>query len=110
MTSPWPEREELSLAEREQAYDEQMAQIEMAQIDEEHYEPPPAPPLPRLRRATAGALATMALALFVMLTDAGGRLLSVLAFFVFVGAGVSLVYNMRQGPPSDSDTDDGAVV
>jgi hypothetical protein len=105
MTSPWPEREELSLAEREQAYDEQLAQIE-----EEHFVPPPAPPLPRLRRATAGALATMGLALFVMLTDAGGRLLSVLAFFVFVAAGVSLVYNMRQGPPTDSDPDDGAVV
>lgn len=105
MTSPWPEREELSLSEREQDYDERMAEIE-----DEHYVPPPAPPLPRLRRATAGALATMGLALFVMLTDAGGRLLSVLAFFVFVGAGVSLVYNMRQGPPTDSDPDDGAVV
>lgn len=105
ITSPWPEREELSLAEREQAYDEQMAEIE-----EEHFVPPPAPPLPRLRRATAGALATMALALFVMVTDAGGRLLSVLAFLVFVAAGASLVYNMRQGPPTDSDPDDGAVV
>ena len=106
MVSPWPEREELSLAEREEAYDEQMAAMEA----EEHFVPPPPPPLPRLRRATAGALATMALALFVMVTDAGGRLLSVLAFVVFVAAGASLVYNMRQGPPSDSDSDDGAVV
>ena len=106
MVSPWPEREELSLAEREEAYDEQMAAYEV----EEHFVPPPPPPLPRMRRATAGALATMALALFVMVTDAGGRLLSVLAFVVFVAAGASLVYNMRQGPPSDSDPDDGAVV
>ena len=106
MVNPWPEREELSLAEREQAYDEQMAAFE----EDEHFVPPPAPPLPRLRRATAGALATMALALFVMVTDAGGRLLSVLAFLVFVAAGASLVYHMRPGPPQDSDPDDGAVV
>jgi hypothetical protein len=106
MVSPWPEREELSLAEREEAYDERMAALE----EEDHFVPPPAPPLPRLRRTTAGALATMGLALFVMVTDTGGRLLSVLAFLVFVAAGVSLVYNMRPGPPSDSDPDDGAVV
>ena len=105
MVSPWPEREELSLAEREQAYDEQAAEVE-----EDHFVPPPAPPLPRLRRATAGALATMALARFVMLTGAGGRVLDVVAFFAFIAAAVSLVINMRQGPPSDSDTDDGAVV
>jgi hypothetical protein len=107
MTSPWPEREELSLAEREQDYDELVRDLE-----EEHYVPPPAPPLPRLRRATLGALATMAFALFVMLTDAGGRLLSVLAFVVFVAAAGSLVYNMRPGPPSSEsdDDDDGAVV
>jgi hypothetical protein len=104
MTSPWPEREELTLAERERDYDELMRE------EEEHFVPPPAPPLPRLRRATMGALATMALALFVMLTDAGGRLLSVLAFVVFVAAAGSLVYNMRPGPPSEPEDDDGAVV
>ena len=54
--------------------------------------------------------ATMAFALFVMVTEPGGRVLSVLAFFVFVAAAASLIYNMRQGPPSDSDEDDGAVV
>ena len=106
MVSPWPEREELSLAEREEAYDEQMAAMEA----DDHFVPPAPPPLPRLRRATAGALAAMAFALFVLLTDAGGKLLSVLAFVVFVAAAGSLVYNMRQGPPSDSDDDDGAVV
>ena len=51
----------------------------------------------------------MAFALFVMVTEPGGRALSVLAFFVFVAAAGSLIYNMRQGPPSDSDEDDGAV-
>lgn len=104
MTTPWPEREDLTLAERERDYDE------LEREQEEHFVPPPPPPLPRLRRATLGALATMALCLFVMITDPAGRLLSVLAFFVFVAAGASLVYNMRPGPPSDPDDDDGAVV
>ena len=104
MASPWPEREDLSLAERERDY------VDPVELEEEHFVPPPPPPLPRLRRATWGALATMAFALFVMVTDSGGRALSVLAFFVFVAAGGSLIYNMRQGPPTDSDEDDGAVV
>jgi len=104
MTAPWPEREELTLPERERDY------VDPAELAEEHFVPPPPPPLPRLRKATLGALATMAFALFVMVTEPGGRVLSVLAFFVFVAAAGSLIYNMRQGPPSDSDEDDGAVV
>src|SRR3954447_6815910 len=104
MSSPWPEREDLTLAERERDY------VEPVELEEEHFVPPPAPPLPRLRRATWSALLTMAFALFVMITNQGGRALSVLAFFVFVAAGASLIYNMRQGPPTDSDEDDGAVV
>jgi len=106
MVSPWPERENLTLEERETDYDEKMA----ATADEDHFEPPPAPPLPKLRRATWTALATMAFAVFVLVTNVGGRALGALAFLVFVAAAASLIYNMRQGPPSDDDTDDGAVV
>ena len=84
--------------------------VDPVELAEEHFVPPPPPPLPRLRRATWGALVTMAFALFVMVTNPGGRALSVLAFFVFVAAAASLIYNMRQGPPTDSDEDDGAVV
>jgi hypothetical protein len=108
LVSPWPERENLTLEEREQAYDEQAAAA--ADPEDEHFVPPPAPPLPRLRRATWTALATMAFAVAVMVTDVGGRTLDVLAFLVFVAAAASLVYNMRPGPPSDDDSDDGAVV
>ena len=104
MSSPWPEREDLTLTERERDYENP---VELA---DEHFIPPPPPPLPRLRPSTWGALVTMAFALFVMVTNTGGRALSVLAFFVFVAAGGSLIYNMRQGPPTDSDEDDGAVV
>ena len=107
LENPWPEAEDLSLEEREAAYDEQVATEE----EDEHYVPPPAPPLPRLRPATYGALATMALCVAVMVTNFGGSGMNVLAFVVFVAAAASLVYNMRQGPPTDGDdSDDGAVV
>lgn len=106
MTTPWPEREDLTLEEREAAYDE----AHRAPPEDEHFVPPPAPPLPKLRSATWAALVTMALCIVVMVTDVGGRGLDVLAFVVFVAAAASLVYNMRQGPPNDDGWDDGAVV
>lgn len=105
---PWPERENLTLEERETAYDEAAA---AARVEEdEHFVPPPPPPLPRLRPVTWGALATMALAVAVMVTDIGGGGLDILAFVVFVAAAASLVYNMRHGSSDDDDSDDGAVV
>ena len=107
MTVPWPERENLTVDERAAAIDEADA---AAAVDEDHFVPPPPPPLPRLRPVTYGALATMAFAVAVMVTDIGGEGLDIFAFFIFVGAAASLVYNMRQGPPDDDGWDDGAVV
>ena len=108
MTTPWPERENLTLAEREASYDEE--QQRKTPVEDEHFVPPPPPPLPKLRPSTWAALLTMALCVVVMATDIAGRGLDVLAFIVFVAAAASLVYNMRQGPPDDDGWDDGAVV
>jgi len=108
LTSPWPERENLTLAERETAYDEAQRAVEPE--EDQHYVPPPPPPLPKLRPATWAALVTMAFCLVVMVTDIGGRGLDILAFIVFVAAAASLIYNMRQGPPDGDGWDDGAVV
>jgi len=108
MTTPWPERENLTLSEREEAYDE--AQRAAADPEDEHFVPPPAPPLPKLRPSTWAALVTMGLCVLVMATDFAGGSLDVLAFIVFVAAAASLIYNMRQGPPDDDGWDDGAVV
>jgi hypothetical protein len=112
LENPWPESENLTLAEREAAYDEAeaLADAEAERDVDEHYVPPPPPPLPKLRPVTYGALAVMALSLAVMLLDFGGRDLDILAFVAFIGAAGSLVYHMRQGPSSDDDWDDGAVV
>jgi hypothetical protein len=36
--------------------------------------------------------------------------LRLVGLFALVGGALSLVWNMRQGPPTDSGWDDGAVV
>src|SRR5438270_2648613 len=44
MTTPWPERENLTLTEREEAYDEEQQRKE--QVEDEHFVPPAPPPFP----------------------------------------------------------------
>lgn len=78
--------------------------------DHEHYVPPPPPPLPRLRSVTVGAIAAIGLGLLTLIFNVDGGAWRVPAFIAIFGGAVSLVWNMRQGPPPDSGWDDGAVV
>ena len=78
--------------------------------DEAHFEPPPPPPLPRLRKATLGALAVMAFGLLIIVTNVAGGSLRIVGLLALIGGAASIVWNMRQGPPTDSGWDDGAVV
>jgi len=78
--------------------------------DEDHFEPPPPPPFPRLRKSTVGALAAIAFGLVILATNLDGGSFTFVALICILGGVVSLVYNMRQGPPTDSGWDDGAVV
>lgn len=78
--------------------------------DEDHFEPPPPPPLPRLRKSTLGALAVMAFGLLIIASNVDGGSLRVVGVLCLIGGALSLVWNMRQGPPTDSGWDDGAVV
>ena len=78
--------------------------------DEDHFEPPAPPPLPRLRRATLGALAVMAFGVLIIATNVDGGSLRIVGLLAIIGGAASLVWNMRQGPPTDSGWDDGAVV
>lgn len=78
--------------------------------DLEHYVPPPPPPLPRLRSVTIGAVFAIGLGLFALVFDLDGGSFRIPAFLAIIGGAVSLVWNMRQGPPADSGWDDGAVV
>ena len=83
--------------------------------DDEHYVPPPPPPAPRLRGATAYAVAAIfaGVALLVVPTLAGDLVspgLKVLAVLAILGGVATLVVRMREGPPTDTGPDDGAVV
>jgi hypothetical protein len=98
-TPSWPEEEPATLLD--DSYDP---------ADEDHFDPPPPPPLPRLRRATLGAIAVIAFGLLILVTNVDGGSLRILGVLAVLGGAASLVWNMRQGPPTDSGWDDGAVV
>jgi len=88
--------------------DDQFAGFDPA--DEEHYVPPPPPPLPRLRSVTVGAIAAIAVGVLALIFNVDNGAWKYPAFVAIVGGAASLVWNMRQGPPTDSGWDDGAVV
>ena len=82
---------------------------------DEHYLPPPAPPLPRLDPITKGAwLALIGGPLYLIIAKAAGWTVSGLTAFLavaaFVGGFAVLVLRMDSGPPKDRGPDDGAVV
>jgi hypothetical protein len=86
-----------------------------ADEDEEHFVPPPPPPLPKLDPVTKGAWVAIFggpayLLIGVLL---GWQIPSVAAFIAvaaFVGGFATLVAKMGDRPPTDSGSDDGAVV
>jgi hypothetical protein len=77
---------------------------------EDHFVPPPPPPLPRLRRTTVLALLSILAGLVVLATDFDGGDLIWLAILAILGGGATLVWQVKEGPPTDSGWDDGAVV
>ena len=84
--------------------------------EDQHYIPPPAPPLPKLEPVTKGAwLALFGGPLYLIIATAAGWGVSSLAAFLavaaFVGGFAVLVLRMDSGPPKDrGGPDDGAVV
>jgi hypothetical protein len=98
-TPTWPEEDQPP--ELDESYDP---------ADEDHFDPPPPPPLPRLRKATLGAIAVMLFGLLIIATNVDGGSLRIVGVLALIGGAASLVWNMRNGPPTDSGWDDGAVV
>jgi len=118
-SATWPSRENVSESRRPAHLDdipleglelEQLTSTEPVDLDDEHFVPPEAPPVPRLRRVTAGALAAIALGVLALGTNFDGGSLAWLAIFAIIGGGLVLVWNVKSGPPTDSGWDDGAVV
>lgn len=82
--------------------------------DEGHYEPPESPPMPSLHRATVGALALIALGLFLVFVPGVIGLAATTGFALgllsITGGLAWLLSRLRPGPPTDSGWDDGAQV
>jgi hypothetical protein len=83
--------------------------------DDEHFIPPPPPPVPVPTGASAYGIAALIAGSLVLLVptlagDPVSPTLLVLAIAAVVGGFLTLVARMREGPPTDSDSDDGAVL
>jgi hypothetical protein len=78
--------------------------------DDEHFVPPPAPPFPKFQPATVAAIASIVFGLFLLVTQWDGGSFNFLGIIAVLGGVATLIYRMRQGPPTDSGWDDGAVV
>ena len=83
--------------------------------EEDHFVPPPPPPLPKPQKHTA--LSMIAIGLGLVLLLAPGLLtldrsneVGFLGVALIVGGVVTIVWKMRDAPPTDSGPDDGAVV
>jgi hypothetical protein len=115
----WPNRENVSERSRPAHLDDMpldgpefdlLSNLDQVNLEEEHFVPPPAPPLPKLRSATIGALAAIALGIVILVTNLDGGTFAWPAIAAIIGGGLALVWNVKQGPPTDSGWDDGAVV
>jgi hypothetical protein len=109
---PWPVSEDVDAASTDASASpvDDSSYDEDDEDDDEHFIPPPAPPVPKLRPATLAAVLAIAFGLFLLATDFDGGSFRIIAILAVIGGGASLVWNMRQGPPTDSGWDDGAVV
>jgi hypothetical protein len=77
---------------------------------DEHFVPPPAPPLPRLRPTTVVGLAAIALGIAIIVFGFDGGQFSLLGVLAIIAGVGSLIWHMKDGPPADSGWDDGAVL
>jgi len=78
--------------------------------DDEHFVPPPPPPVPKLRPVTLGALAAIIGGILVLVTQVDGGAWDWAAIIAIIAGGASLAWHVKEGPPTDSGWDDGAVV
>jgi hypothetical protein len=104
-TRPWPASEDvepgsLVTEPQEPTYLE----------DEEHFQPPEPPPLPTFRPITVASVLAIVIGIVIVVTGIDDGQLGWLGILAILTGAVSLVWHVRQGPPTDSGWDDGAVV
>jgi hypothetical protein len=78
--------------------------------EDEHFQPPKPPPLPKLRPVTVGSIAAIIGGILIFITGIDGGDLWWLGVLGFLGGSGSLVWHMQDRPPTDTGSDDGAVV
>ena len=84
--------------------------------DDDHYVAPPPPPVPRAHPAFWGSIVAILLGLVLMVrpdlvlgSPSSNGTFGFGILLVMVGSGV-LVWRLKDGPPTDSGSEDGAVV
>lgn len=114
VTPSWPSSENIPAGTEGLSADlasiDMTNQFDMTDLEDEHFVPPPAPPLPKLRPVTIGSLAAIIGGILVLVTQVDDGAWDWIAIIAIIVGGASLVWNVKQGPPTDSDWDDGAVV
>lgn len=83
---------------------------ELAEEPDDHFHPPSPPPIPRLRPTTVAGLALIALGIVILVSGFQGGDFGVLGVIAIIAGVGSLVWHMKDGPPTDSGWDDGAVL
>ncbi|HVV75881.1 MAG TPA: hypothetical protein VHC43_07580 [Mycobacteriales bacterium] len=115
----WPNRENVTESHRPAHLDDiplegldfgSLTSLDEVNLEEEHFVPPPPPPLPKLRTVTIASLFAIFAGIAMIVTNFDGGDLVWLAILAIIGGSVALVWNLKNGPPTDSEWDDGAVV
>jgi hypothetical protein len=117
-TTTWPSREDIDADAAPATFDAEQVLSEpgsgprdyVVADEDEHFEPPKAPPLPKLRPVTAGAIAAIIGGILILITGIDGGDFWWFGVIGILGGGGALVWHMQDRPPTDSGWDDGAVV
>jgi hypothetical protein len=107
---PWPVSEDLDVRTVAVPREQPIAAAAAAPQPEDHFVPPPPPPLPKLRRPTVLALAAIVAGIVILATRIDGGSLAWLGVVALLGGVGTLFWQVKDGPPTDSGWDDGAVV
>jgi hypothetical protein len=109
---PWPESEDVDTP-ADGITDDVAAALDgppsPPELDE-HFVPPPAPPLPHLQPPTVICLLAILGGILVNVTGFDGGDLDWLGIGAVIGGAIGLVWRTKDEPPNDFGSDDGAVV